>query len=80
VVVWRNGAQKLYEAGEKTFGTDESTFNMMLCSQSHEQLRQVFHEYKNIAHRDLKESIRHEMSGDLQEGMIAIGKVLHVKM
>jgi len=67
--------QELYQAGEKKLGTDESKFNQILCSQSYEQLRQVFTEYKNIAHRGIDESIRSEMSGDLEYGMLAIGTI-----
>jgi len=65
--------QELYQAGEKKLGTDESKFNQILCSQSYDQLRQVFQEYKNIAHKGLDQSIRSEMSGDLERGMLTIG-------
>jgi hypothetical protein len=65
--------QELYQAGEKQLGTDESKFNQILCSQSHEQLRLVFQEYQNIAHKSLEQSIKSEMSGDLEAGMLAIG-------
>jgi len=68
--------QELYQAGEKKLGTDESKFNQILCSQSYEQLRQVFHEYKNIAHKELKQSIRSEMSGDLESGMLTVGRTI----
>lgn len=67
--------QELYQAGEKKLGTDESKFNQILCSQSYEQLRQVFTEYKNIAHKGLDQSIRSEMSGDLERGMLTIGTI-----
>lgn len=66
--------QELYQAGERRWGTDESKFNQILCSQSHAQLRCVFEEYKRIASRSLEQSIRSEMSGDLQMGMLAIGR------
>ena len=67
--------QELYQAGEKKLGTDESKFNQILCAQSYEQLRQVFQEYKNIAHKSLEQSIKSEMSGDLESGMGSIGNI-----
>jgi hypothetical protein len=63
----------LYQAGEKQLGTDESKFNQILCSQSYEQLRCVFEEYKKIAKKSIEQSIKSEMSGDLENGMLAIG-------
>jgi hypothetical protein len=75
----RADATELYQAGEKILGTDESKFNQILCSQSYEQLRLVFAEYKNIAHKGLDQSIRSEMSGDLESGMLAIVKVVENK-
>ena len=56
------------------WGTDESTFNQILCSRSHAQLRIVFVEYERLAHRSLEQSVRREMSGDLQMGMVALSK------
>jgi len=67
--------QELYQAGEKKLGTDESKFNQILCAQSYEQLRQVFQEYKKIAHKGLDQSIKSEMSGDLERGMLTIGRL-----
>lgn len=72
----RADAMELYQAGERRWGTDESKFNQILCSQSHAQLRLVFEEYKRVAHRSIEQSIRSEMSGDLQMGMLAIVSVV----
>ena len=66
--------QELYHAGEARWGTDESKFNQILCSNSHAQLRAVFTEYQNIAHRSIQQSLSREMSGDLLLGMQALGK------
>jgi Annexin len=63
----------LYQAGEKQLGTDESKFNQILCSQSYEQLRLVFEEYAKIAKKSIEASIKSEMSGDLEKGMLAVG-------
>jgi annexin A7/11 len=68
----KQDAQELYQAGEKKMGTDESKFNQILCSQSYEQLRAVFQEYKTLSKKGLDQVIKSEMSGDLESGMLAI--------
>lgn len=70
----KRDARKLYDAGEKRWGTDESAFNQILCSRSFPQLRLTFQEYSKICKYDLIKSIKREMSGDLRNGMVAIGK------
>jgi hypothetical protein len=69
-------AQELYQAGVKKLGTDESKFNMILCSQSYEQLRLVFEEYHRSTNKSLETAIKNEMSGDLEGGMLAIVKCI----
>lgn len=69
-------AQGLFQAGEKTLGTDESTFNSILCSQSFEQLRLVFQEYRKIASKGLDQAIKNEMSGNLEKGMVTLVHVI----
>ena len=67
-------ATKLYDAGEqKKFGTDESRFNVILVSRSYAHLRAVFEAYKKIAGKDIEDSLKSEMSGDLLNGMLSIG-------
>ncbi|XP_022317069.2 annexin A7-like isoform X2 [Crassostrea virginica] len=68
----QDDAQKLYQAGEKRLGTDESTFNSLLASQSYEQLRAVFDAYHKISGKDIEQAIKSEMSGNLEIGMVAI--------
>uniref|UniRef100_A0A6M2DP87 Annexin n=1 Tax=Xenopsylla cheopis TaxID=163159 RepID=A0A6M2DP87_XENCH len=66
-------AQKLLQAGElKYFGTDESTFNMILCQRSYPQLRAVFHCYEKIVGHSIEEAIKNEFSGDIKDGLLAI--------
>lgn len=70
--------QALYNAGEKRWGTDESSFNQILCSQSFDQLRLVFDQYRKISNRTMEQVIKSEMSGDLEDGMLAIGQYLWI--
>lgn len=45
----RREAQKLYEAGEKKIGTDESAFNVVLSLRHSYQLRTTFEEYARVS-------------------------------
>lgn len=54
-------------------GTDESTFNMILCSRSYAQLQQIFLEYHRLTGRDFEDVIKNEFSGDIENGLRAIG-------
>jgi len=65
-------AQDLLEAGEKSWGTDESRFNVVLAQRSFEQLKLVFQEYSRISKKDIEQAIKSEMSGDIEDGMLAI--------
>ncbi|KAM9820441.1 annexin A3b [Neosynchiropus ocellatus] len=67
-------AKALYQAGEKKWGTDEGTFVDILCHRSIPQLRQTLIEYKNISNKTLQESIESEMSGNLEDLLVAIVK------
>ncbi|XP_026468259.1 annexin B11-like isoform X2 [Ctenocephalides felis] len=66
-------AQQLLQAGElKYFGTDESTFNMILCQRSYPQLRAVFDCYEKIVGHSIEHAIKSEFSGDIKDGLLAI--------
>ncbi|BES97501.1 annexin A7 11 [Nesidiocoris tenuis] len=67
-------AQALLRAGELRLGTDESTFNAILCSRSYPQLNHIFVEYQRLTGNDFETAIRNEFSGDVQEGLLAIVK------
>ena len=69
-------AQDLYDAGEGTWGTDESRFNQILALRSFPQLRATFEQYRKIAKRDIVSAIDKEMSGDLKRSMQAVVKVV----
>ncbi|XP_033474927.1 annexin A3a isoform X1 [Epinephelus lanceolatus] len=70
----KEDAKTLYDAGEKKWGTDESKFVDILCQRSIPQLRQTLVEYKNISGKTLQASIEGEMSGELEELLVAIVK------
>uniref|UniRef100_A0A3B5LTH2 Annexin n=1 Tax=Xiphophorus couchianus TaxID=32473 RepID=A0A3B5LTH2_9TELE len=70
----KEDAETLYKAGEKKWGTDESKFIEILCKRSIPQLRQILIEYKNISGKTLQQSIEGEMSGELEELLVAVVK------
>lgn len=67
-------AQVLYEAGENTFGTDESEFQRILVTRNWMQMRAIFDAYQEIAGRSIEDSIKREMSGDLEKTFLTIVK------
>ena len=69
----RKDAKDLNEAGEKKLGTDESRFNVILCSRSYPQLRATFEEYQKSFGKDIEDVIKSEMSGDLRAAMLTVG-------
>uniref|UniRef100_A0A8C8RP06 Annexin n=1 Tax=Pelusios castaneus TaxID=367368 RepID=A0A8C8RP06_9SAUR len=72
-------AQCLYEAGEKKWGTNEGQFMTILCSRNRNHLLKVFDEYKRITNKDITESIKSEMSGDLENALLAVVKCIRNK-
>ncbi|XP_033124492.1 annexin A5-like isoform X2 [Anneissia japonica] len=68
----KEDAKALYEAGEKRWGTDESRFNAIFASRSVPQLRLVFDEYAKLSKYSMEDTIKREMSGDLERGMLTI--------
>lgn len=65
-------AQKLYQAGEKMIGTDESAFLTVMAVRNHYQLRATFQEYQKIAGKDILKSVKSEFSGDVEDGFKAL--------
>ncbi|XP_073398220.1 annexin A3 [Dendrobates tinctorius] len=70
----KKDAEILYNAGEKKWGTDEDKFIEVLCLRSFSQLRLTFDAFKNTCNKTIEESIKGEMSGHLEDLLIAIVK------
>ncbi|XP_078522812.1 annexin A4 isoform X1 [Lissotriton helveticus] len=70
----KKDAQDLYEAGEKKWGTDEVKFLSILCTRNRKHLLKVFEEYKKISKKDIEASIKSEMSGNLEDSLLAVVK------
>ncbi len=60
-------AKDLYNAGEGTWGTDESVFNKLFSSRSPNELGVIARLYHQLCGKTLLESIDNEFSGDLQK-------------
>ena len=75
----KQDAQALVEAGEKKWGTDESRFNVILVARSYAQLRATFQEYAKAANKDIEDTLKSEMSGDILKGMLAIVRCIRNK-
>ncbi|XP_023657830.1 annexin A4-like [Paramormyrops kingsleyae] len=72
-------AKDIFEAGEAQWGTDEATFLTVLCVRNRNHLLRVFQEYKRISGRDIEESIKREMSGNLENIFLAIVSCIRKK-
>jgi DNA-directed RNA polymerase subunit F len=73
----RQAAEELKQAGVDKWGTDESAFISTLCSNSYEQLRAIFAEYKTLSGHDIMTAIENEMSGDLKDALLTIVKSIY---
>lgn len=65
-------AQELLRAGELRLGTDESTFNAVLCQRNFSHLQCVFHEYEKVTGHDFEKAIKNEFSGEEEEAFLAV--------
>ncbi|CAG5119449.1 unnamed protein product [Candidula unifasciata] len=67
-------ALELFQAGEKKVGTDEATFNRILCLRSFPQLQETFNQYRVVSGKDIEKAIVSETSGNLERGLLAVVK------
>jgi annexin A7/11 len=65
-------AVELKRAGVDKWGTDESTFQRILCTRNYEQLKLIAQEYERLAGKTLENDIKSEFSGDIEDGLLAI--------
>ncbi|KAF5403265.1 Annexin [Paragonimus heterotremus] len=72
-------AKALYDAGEKQLGTDESVFNRILVSKSEAYVRAVLEAYPHVAKKDIEDSLKSEMHGDLLRSFLAITRCIRSK-
>lgn len=63
-------AQTLLRAGELFHGTDESTFNAILCQRNRSQLRLIFDEYEKLTGHNFETAIENEFSGTAKDTLI----------
>ncbi|XP_059481423.1 annexin B9-like [Neocloeon triangulifer] len=68
--------QALYEAGQNQIGTDESTFNAILCTRSLTHLREVFNQYQQTHGVPFEDVIKAEFTGSIETGLLAIVKIM----
>ncbi|XP_067876820.1 annexin A4-like isoform X2 [Heterodontus francisci] len=65
-------AQGLFAAGEDKWGTDETKFIKVFCRRNFTHLRRVFEEYYQLTNKDIEDTIKDEMSGTFEMGMLAL--------
>lgn len=51
-------------------------FNKILSHESYDQLALIFEKYKTVSGHTIEQALNSEVSGDLKDAMLAIGKFL----
>jgi len=67
-------AQKLLDAGEGSWGTDEEMFTTTFAHESFHQLRLIFDEYRKLSGKTIDQAIKSEFSGDLGNAVMTIAR------
>lgn len=71
----REQAEELYNAGEGQLGTQESTFSKILAHENHNQLHEIFEQYKEVSGNTIEQALNHEVDGDYLKALLAVGKL-----
>lgn len=64
-------AQAMFDAADGLF-TDESTFNLILCTRNYRHLKAVFVAFHILAEKQIEECIREETAGATQDAYLTI--------
>ncbi|XP_072368840.1 annexin A6 isoform X4 [Scyliorhinus torazame] len=65
-------AKELCGSTDDDSGSMESKFISILCMRSYRHLRRVFQDYIKLTNRDIEQTIKNDISGDLRNALIAI--------
>ncbi|XP_056645787.1 annexin B9-like isoform X1 [Diorhabda sublineata] len=65
-------AQALYDAGESSWGTEESVFNSILCLKNPSQLKLIFDEYESLTGHSIEDAIDNEFSGSTKNAYLSL--------
>ncbi|KAK1439348.1 hypothetical protein QVD17_05164 [Tagetes erecta] len=71
-VMVEKDATALYKAGEKRWGTDETTFRSIFSERSRAHLAAVSYTYRNTYKNTLRKAIKKEISGNFRDALITI--------
>jgi len=71
-VLAEKDAKAIFDAGEKSLGTDESVFNTVLCTRSYPQMKATFEKYRALTSKGILDTISREMSGNVKESFSAV--------
>ncbi|XP_060066615.1 annexin A7-like [Ylistrum balloti] len=65
-------AQKLFEAGQDRWGTDEETFNRIFSTRDPYQLKRTYAEYVKLSQCDIENAVDDETSGDFKMALYTL--------
>lgn len=68
----KKDANELKIAGIDKWGTDESTFNRILCTRNYYQLELIAEDYQKLTGHSLENDIKKEFSGDIENGLLTL--------
>ncbi|KAK3586058.1 hypothetical protein CHS0354_033180 [Potamilus streckersoni] len=65
-------AQKLFDSGEKAWGTGEEEFTRIFCVRDFPSLRVIYDQYVKLSQRDIINSVERETSGNYQKALLTL--------